>query len=386
MKKKVRKSKARNIKKTNIPAKLNLAMLADIDKKYLTIYLLSILLLVSAIIIIISAVFSNFEYENKDLIHSIKLGDTTENIEIQDINTRVVSFENSSLTDSQYSSLNEACQQYIENERLEYFDNHIDVDVTIDETLYIDNMISNQAVQDRGIDIGISLKLSYDSKNKCNNDIDSNYISTMNIEAYNIVSNEYSGSLIYTNQMSKADVIYFDSILMEKYMDNDGLMKIIFSAFDEGEPIIIRQQELAYNTKSAIDLSEFRLPNSDIMSEKEFIADISFNIVSLIKKNTDEIDNKDFGNIFTIDGKSIMLGISKSIKDEIKNEFDTEDMEKINISMEYAMAGKSPDLDDTDKKDRIYIRYRVDDGNSEDYFNIVVKLTPELSIFDIDLV
>lgn len=386
MKKKVRKSKARNIKKTNIPAKLNLAMLADIDKKYLTIYLLSILLLVSAIIIIISAVFSNFEYENKDLIHSIKLGDTTENIEIQDINTRVVSFENSSLTDSQYSSLNEACQQYIENERLEYFDNHIDVDVTIDETLYIDNMISNQAVQDRGIDIGISLKLSYDSKNKCNNDIDSNYISTMNIEAYNIVSNEYSGSLIYTNQMSKADVIYFDNILMERYMDNDGLMKIIFSAFDEGEPIIIRQQELAYSDASAIDLSEFRLPNSDIMSEKEFIADISFNIVSLIKKNTDEIDNKDFGNIFTIDGKSIMLGISKSIKDEIKNEFDTEDMAKININMEYAVAGKSPDLDDTDKKDRIYIRYRVDDGNSEDYFNIVVKLTPELSIFDIDLV
>ena len=386
MNKKVRKSKARNIKKTNILAKLNLDMLADIDKKYLTIYLLSILLLVSAIIIIISAVFSNFEYENKDLIHSIKLGDTTENIEIQDINTRVVSFENSSLTDSQYSGLNEACQQYIENERLEYFDNHIDVDVTIDETLYIDNMISNKAVQDRGIDIGISLKLSSDSKNKCNNGIDSNYISTMNIEAHNIVLNEYSGSLIYTNQMSKADVIYFDSILMEKYMDNDGLMKIIFSAFDEGEPIIIRQQELAYNTKSAIDLSEFRLPNSDIMSEKEFIADISFNIVSLIKKNTDEIDNKDFGNIFTIDGKSIMLGISKSIKDEIKNEFDTEDMEKINISMEYAMAGKSPDLDDTDKKDRIYIRYRVDDGNSEDYFNIVVKLTPELSIFDIDLV
>ena len=386
MKKKVRKSKARNIKKNNIPDKPNLAMLADIDKKYLTIYLLSILLLVSAIIIIISTIFSNFEYENKDLIHSIKLGDTTENIEIQDINTRVVSFENSSLTDSQYSSLNEACQQYIENERLEYFDNHIDVDVTIDETLYIDNMISNQAVQDRGIDIGISLKLSSDSKNKYNNDIDSNYISTMNIEAYNIVSNEYSGSLIYTNQMSKADVIYFDNILMERYMDNDGLMKIIFSAFDEGEPIIIRQQELAYNAKSAIDLSEFRLPNSDIMSEKEFIADISFNIVSLIKKNTDEIDNKDFGNIFTIDGKSIMLGISKSIKDEIKNEFDTEDMEKININMEYAMAGKSPDLDDTDKKDRIYIRYRVDDGNSEDYFNIVVKLTPELSIFDIDLV
>ena len=246
-----------------------------------------------------------------------------------------VIFETISTTEEQYKLLREACNNYIDSEfSTENADANINVDTVVDETLYIDN---GDGVKDR------------------------------------------SSSTV--DSLSETGPIYFQNMLMLRYINSDGTLKVVTSMIDESDNISIASQSelpsLSITTNTEDEIAADADSKQEFTTEKEYLDGVCETIhLMLLANSTEKIREADSKSInyFTYEGKQTVFNNKKDIALS-----DDAVIETI-----YVAAGKS----DTSKtyKDRIYTQQRVTIGENSTILNIVLKLNSNIRIFDIDII
>lgn len=246
-------------------------------------------------------------------------------------------FDTISTSEQQYDKLRLACNEIVDNESNKS-DISVDVDVIVNEPIYIDNNSGN--------------------------------ILKNNIEK--------------TDSLVETGPIYFNDMLMIRYINEHGDMRVIASAFEDSEKtktIVLNQSDIADSkhvqrysdtTSSLENVEDTDQNNSNTISEKEYIGEISNCISEMLSP---KYSIQDYINTttkyFTTDGKDSVISGKNSL--ELNN--------SDSIDLIYSAAGKS----DTSRniKDRIYLQYSI---NNDKLINIVVKLNHNLKIFDIDII
>ena len=301
-----------------------------------------------------------------------------------------VDFKNINTTDSEYTKLRFACNEYIDGDKLlssEYIDAKLNITTKINEETFIDGVVDSD------------------------------------IHVTNIKDNSGDGQ----GMMVETGPLYFQDMILIRYINNEGELKIITALYDDidsgagsgvggvdegvgsngsdGRKIVtLRQSELVDYIKSSnwgrhghgyICDENLHENNSNIESdgndgvdelinEEDYLRDIGDIIVKAITVNTlkemDTIENMAI-KYFTIEGRKVIS--SNSLMKKIDNES--------NISVNYIIAGKS-DNNKTDK-DRVYLQLKVskDTLNQKDdmdniLINIIVKLNKNFKVFDIDVI
>ena len=291
-----------------------------------------------------------------------------------------VDFKNINTTDSEYTKLRFACNEYIDGDKLlssEYIDAKLNITTKINEETFIDGVVDSD------------------------------------IHVTNIKDNSGNGQ----DMMVETGPLYFQDMILIRYINNEGELKIITALYDDidsgagsgvgigGRKIVtLRQSELVDYIKNSnwgrhgygyIYDENLHENNSniesdstdgidDLINEEEYLRDIGDIIVKAITVNTlKEMDKVEDMAIkyFTIEGRKVIS--SNSLMKKIDNES--------NILVNYIIAGKS----DNNKidKDRVYLQLKVskDTLNQKDdmddiLINIIVKLNKNFKVFDIDVV
>lgn len=186
--------------------------------------------------------------------------------------------------------------------------------------------------------------------------------------------------------MVETGPIYFQDILLLRYMNSEGNIKILTAILDryKDEVYVVGQRNIAdylikSNVKTGItynnitkDINTSIAYNSRIL-ENNYLKILSDTVISIIGgSNIDDIKSMTI-KYFTLEGIESILNS--------KNLFNIEDGEYININC--VLAGKS-DIS-KNMKDRIYMQLEVRDKYSSRYINIVLKLTNFYKVFDIDV-
>lgn len=182
------------------------------------------------------------------------------------------------------------------------------------------------------------------------------------------------------NLKTETGPLYYQNMLMQRYTDGEGKLKIATSAFDVNREFAISQlgQEevgpfFGYEQISYTDNG--KLP----MSEETYIRNVTETVKELLEATEPSQQNKAEKmaiQVFTIDGRE---GILK-IKDTLKLEDS-----KFKVAVNYAAACKT-DIG-LNTKDRVYMQMLVeDDEGKTELVNIIMKLNRYNKIFDIDIV
>ena len=249
-----------------------------------------------------------------------------------------VIFETISTTDKQYEELRKACDEYINTKfNGKNADANINVDTIVEEKVYVDN---EGKVTPRSID---------------------------------------------TTTPSETGPIYFDNMLMIRYINAEGLLKVVTGIITEtGEIITVGQSGIEDVYKNNKIASSDKQPEPEIISEnmeytteKVYLDGICNIIHKMLLANTVEsIREADSAAVryFTYEGKQTVFDNKGGIKLADNAEIETV----------FIRAGKS----DTSKtyKDRIYTQQRVKIGETSTTLNIVLKLNSNVRIFDIDII
>lgn len=253
-------------------------------------------------------------------------------------NERVgIIFDPISTLPNEYTALQERCDQYIkENDSDKDIDAEVEVDAVVEEELYIDNTPPEK----------VSL-------------------------------NEVQG-----DELSETGPIYFDNMLMIRYINVNGQMKVVSAIYNEDKTgiEIARQDTLPnkYRVKQRDEPSQAydNIVNTRQKYESEYLDEVSSIIIEMLQASSSEdVNNADKRAIeyFVIDGKRAIYG------NKIKLE-----LNKCTVKCNYIIAGKS----DTSKtyKDRIYVQFSVKQGKKVDEpLYMILKLNSNLRIFDVDL-
>ena len=251
-----------------------------------------------------------------------------------------VEFNGVVTSEAQYVKLRLACKQYIEK-----------VDINPDVKVAVDTVVSEETFID-----------------KANNGINKSYEEN--------------------KPMTETGPIYFQDMLLLRYINDTGELKVLTAAFENEKKDtikIIKQSELKAhkdeNTKEAksqLDTGRIvETTNTKAITEENYLLDIGNTVIQMIKADTPEEVNKAEElaiRYFTVEGrKPIMDGkeIGKVTDDSA-------------ISLNYAIAGKSNIA--LVSKDRIYMQLKIISGGEEVLVNIIVKLNDNLKIFDIDVI
>lgn len=252
-------------------------------------------------------------------------------------------------TEDEYNILRAECNNYIENSEDNIdLDANIDVDITVNEDTFVDKNNNGQLYI---FDIPKRLESKRDNNDK-----------------------QYG--------MVETGPIYFDGLLMIRYINDFGELKIVCSAFNDDtntKAISFNQSDITeyYKIATIPDQEENEELKSKQIPESEYISIISECIKNLILSKNMQDERAAISksvSYFTLDGKNTVLKSRES--------FDITDDTKIELVN--SIAGKS----DTSKtiKDRIYLQYKITNGSEINYTNIIVKLNSNLRIFDIDII
>lgn len=214
-------------------------------------------------------------------------------------------------------------------------------------------------------------------------------------------SGEYSGVESDDSEQSLAETgpIYFDDMLMIRYINTLGKLVVVIGMYDEMDNIVITRQDSLISTLSSINklnkdngnqeytegkenLEDHKsnylkdLTNERI-SEDEYKSELSKTLELMLKAYTDdEIRAAETMalNFFTLDGKETVFGNRKEIKLDKSAEIETL----------YIEAGKSNSS--KTYKDRIYTQLKITIDGDSTVVNIILKLNNNLRIYDIDII
>lgn len=190
--------------------------------------------------------------------------------------------------------------------------------------------------------------------------------------------------------MSETGPIYFQDMLMIRYINTDGHLKVVTGMFnsDKTDILVTRQDKLTATIEKA-SLTGVASKESEVYdnqedtstqnweTESEYLKGVDNTLKAMLLANsTEEIREAESMamNYFTVEGKQTVFGNRKDIKLSKGSTIDTI----------YIAAGKS----DSNKtyKDRIYTQLKIHVGEDEFYTYIILKLNSNLRIFDIDII
>ena len=259
-------------------------------------------------------------------------------------------FDGISTTEDKYNILRIKCNEYIEDSESSDDTLDINVEVNINEDTFVDEGLST-AEETKKLSI---FDISKTLKNR--KDTEENYDDS---------------------DMTETGPIYFEDMIMLRYVNSKGKLKVISGVFGENDnPTLLKQYELA---GKVVESTSEHVDDNKI-TEAEYIDIISTRILNILRSS----DNEEYylvkqsTDYFTTDGIEAIINGKKSLNID----------SKASIESVVGIAGKS----DTSNvvKDRLYIQYIIDSQNSsqsdgQQYLNIVVKLNSNLRIFDIDI-
>lgn len=256
-------------------------------------------------------------------------------------------FNGVTTTEDEYNVLRVSCNNYIENSEDSIdLDANIDVEVTVNEDTFVDKSDNEHLSV-------FNLPKSLESKQSKS-------------------SNEFN--------MVETGPIYFNNLLMIRYINDFGELKIVCSTFTDDiktNIISFNQSDINKYYKITDDHSNENKSSNKQISEDKYVSTISECIKNLLlsKNIQDERDAiSESLSYFTLDGKNTVLKSRESFNI-------TDDT---TIELVTGIAGKS----DTSKtiKDRIYLQYKINSNGEVRYTNIIIKLNSNLRIFDIDII
>lgn len=221
------------------------------------------------------------------------------------------------------------------------------------------------------------------------------------VDTNNIVVSSIQ-SKVEHESFTETGPIYFDNMLLLRYINDSGDLAIISALFTDNnkseESIkLYKQSELtdAYNvmksmestgkdekdnnkeskTEDTVDDTIENIESKSVISEENYINDIANNISSLIIAKGEPLADaiQEAIKYFTYEGKNTV----NMARGELKLD------ENAELNFKFGIAGRSNSS--KVNKDRIYLYYEVD-GDVRETLNIVVKLNKNLRIFDIDIV
>ncbi len=311
--------------------KKNIRKNVELQSKPLEVILPSIILLIFLVIIFITITNGIGILTNKpeEIDYEALLWEQAY-IEAQKNRVGII-FDSILTSREQYEELQQECNKFIqETDNNKDIDATIDVDIPIDEVLYVDNIKEDIS----------------DDKSK---------------------------------ELNETGPIYFNNLLMVRYINEEGNMKVIAASFNEDNTIEIYRQDtlpVIESVELGIDKSEL---SPDSILEEDYLNNLGNSLLEMLKANTyDEIHEADIQAIkyFTLEGKQTVFG-NKNKLGHLDKDSD--------IKIKYIEAGKS----DIGKgfKDRIYTQLLVDNNQMDDYtINIILKLNSNYRVFDIDII
>ena len=172
-------------------------------------------------------------------------------------------------------------------------------------------------------------------------------------------------------ELNETGPIYFQDKLLLRYINDNGLFKIIASdnkdVYNKSELNKLFNSYTEFNEKS----------NTGKLSEEQYLQEIINIITTVLETNTKDIDKntkKQAVRYFTYNGyKYIVANNAYNIENGDKLDVQVAEIGKSNINIE--------------NKDRIFIQYKLTKKNKEEkLINIVVKLTQQYKVFDIDII
>lgn len=193
-------------------------------------------------------------------------------------------------------------------------------------------------------------------------------------------TNKIVNNKIDNQNMVETGPVYFNDLILIRYINEDGALAIISSAFENEEKteenIKLYKQNEIINIVDVIReriKSNREVDNSNSITEDEYVENIINCIISVFEANDNASINhaiKESLDYFTYDGAYTLL--------KIKTELNITDTEIKNI---LSIAGKS----DTSLtyKDRVYAQMKSKNG---DDINMIIKLNWNLRVFDIDII
>lgn len=252
-----------------------------------------------------------------------------------------VIFDPISTTQDRYTEYREACDDYINQEfNSETADAKVDVSTIVNEEMYVD------------------------SQEQRSNTIEDD------LEA---------------DSPSETGPIYFQDMLMLRYMNSAGLLKVVAAIEDDGNIDVVDQPGLleeinnvtgGSGTVDKINSLEENIQENTFTSEVEYLRGLS-EALQLMILASDASSTRDAEsaaiNYFTYEGKQTVFSSKQDI----------EISENSSIKTLFIEAGKS----DSSKtyKDRIYTQQEITTDDAKYVVNIILKLNSNLRVFDIDL-
>lgn len=241
-----------------------------------------------------------------------------------------ISFDDITTTTSRFEELKDKCDEYMQFEAI-YADTNVEVNTTIDEEQFVD-----------GNTVGI---------------------------------NSDGGHMVETGP------IYFQDMLMMRYINDLGDMHVITAIYDNNtgtievvskEELIVKLNILGYINNS----SKLSSDASTGLPESEYLLGVSEAITKMLLAHTPN-EIKDAERIatkyFTLDGNKMVFGNRELIGL----------MDGSQVRIKHIQAGKS-DLS-KEYKDRVYVGLELMNGAECIDIYIILKLNTYLRIFDIDI-
>lgn len=252
-----------------------------------------------------------------------------------------VIFDPISTTQDRYTEYREACDDYINQEfNSETADAKVDVSTIVNEEMYVD------------------------SQEQRSNTIEDDLEADSPLET---------------------GPIYFQDMLMLRYMNSAGLLKVVAAIEDDGNIDVVDQPGLleeinnvtgGSGTVDKINNLEENIQENTFTSEVEYLRGLS-EALQLMISASDASSTRDAEsaaiNYFTYEGKQTVFSSKQDI----------EISENSSIKTLFIEAGKS----DSSKtyKDRIYTQQEITTDDTKYVVNIILKLNSNLRVFDIDL-
>lgn len=248
-------------------------------------------------------------------------------------------FDSISTTEEEYGQLREKCTEFIENNKeAKEVDANIAVDTIVDEKVFIDG----------------EEQLSLSNKT--------------------------------TDESAETGPIYFQDMLMNRYINSSGELRVVAAIFnnDKSDIIITRKDKLV-DTLESLDKESSALSGEsavsediekDWVSESEYIRGVDRAIKSMLLARTKEdIEQAETLALkyFTLDGKQMVFGNRDSLNISSDSRLKTE----------FIQAGKSNSS--KTYKDRIYMQLKLNVEDKEADIYLILKLNSNLRIFDIDI-
>jgi hypothetical protein len=241
-----------------------------------------------------------------------------------------------STTSEEYSKLREKCQELIDSSDTDDLDANIDVDTVVNEKQFVDGEQSQSSSSE-------------------------------------------------TDDLSETGPIYFNNMMMIRYMNSDGQMKVAAASFDTTKTRIIsfRKADLVETlSKNGLldNSSESKTTtkyNDEQITEEEYLNGVTSALKSMLLADTEDAiyeANTLALKYFTYEGKQTVFG----------NRNDINLSSDAGIKTVYAAAGKS----DTSKtyKDRIYAQLELESAGETAEIYVILKLNSNMRVFDIDII